>query len=120
MARSQRSTIGPRMKCCASITSPIAASISGLIERYWALRSSNGTFISRVLSVLSVRPGAGAERGGQRQFVVEVETPENAGRRFPILVAALGAAHHAGGIGGLQPVSVAAHPSDLPPRIAHD
>src|SRR3954471_12769835 len=120
MALSQRSTIGPRMKCWASITSAIAASISDLIERYCALRSSNGTFISGVLFVLSVRPGAGTERGGQRRFLVEVETPKNARFRLPVAVAAFGAAHHSGGVGRLEPVSVAAHPADPTSRIAHD
>src|SRR3954451_5327095 len=49
IALSHSSTFGPRMKCCDSITSAIAASISALIDKYCAFRSSNGTFMLRFL-----------------------------------------------------------------------
>src|SRR5579872_642578 len=45
---SHSSTLGPRMKRCDSSTSATAASISGFMLAYCALRSSRGTFIFSV------------------------------------------------------------------------
>src|SRR5436309_122298 len=84
-AFSHCSTFGPRMKCCDSMTSAIAASTSALMERYWALRSSNGTCMLRFLFQLSVRFAAFGELCGQRRLFVQVETAQHA--RFGLLVA---------------------------------
>ena len=46
MAFSHSCTLGPRMKCCDSITSATARSTSALIAKYCALRSNKGTFMS--------------------------------------------------------------------------
>ncbi len=46
MAASHSLTFGPRMKYCDSSTSITALSISDLMARYWAFRSSIGIFIS--------------------------------------------------------------------------
>ncbi len=43
-SRSNSATAGPRMKSHRSRTPATAASTSGLIERYWAFRSTRGIF----------------------------------------------------------------------------
>src|SRR5262245_50561521 len=88
IAFSHSSTFGPRMKCCDSITSAIAASTSALMAAYCAFRSSNGTFILRFLLELSIRLGSLTELGGQRRFLVEIETAQNARRRLCVAIAA--------------------------------
>src|SRR5438094_9212956 len=109
MAFSHASTFGPRMKCCDSSTSATAASISVLIARYCALRSRRGTFIRRLFRLsffdLAVRPGAGAEVGGQRRLLVQVETSEHAGTRFSVAMAGFRAPHHPIGIGRPEPMA---------------
>src|SRR5262245_57383034 len=120
MAFSHRSTAGPSTKCCDSITSAIAASTSALIERYCALRSSNGTCMCRVPFELSVGFRADAERRRQRHVVVEVEAPEDARLDFLVAVAALRAPHDAVDVRRAEAMTVAAHPPDLVRGVADD
>src|SRR5213596_2668561 len=102
MAFSHRSTLGPRMKCCDSITSATAASTSALIAAYCPLRSSNGTFMSRFLLYYPVRLRALGEFRRQRSVIVEIETAKDTGFHFAIAIATLGACHHTVGIRRLE------------------
>src|SRR5882672_2518865 len=78
IAFSHCSTFGPKMKCCDSITSAMAASTSDLIVEYCALRSSSGTCILGLLFFqLSVRLGALAQVRRQRRFFIQVEAPQS-------------------------------------------
>src|SRR6266496_6479540 len=120
MAFSQASTLGPRMKCCDSITSPIAASTSALMAAYCALRSSSGTFIFDCLLDIAVGPGARRQFGGQRSIVVEIEAAQDAGFCLAIAIAALRTLHHLVAVDPRQPVTVTTHPSDLTCRVADD
>src|SRR5213080_5613064 len=118
MACSHASTFGPRMNCCDSITSAIAASTSDLMAAYCDLRSSNGTFMPHFLSQRPVRLRPARQFSRQRRLVVEIETAQHARLRFPVVIAAFGADHHAVRVGCLQAVTVTTHPSDLACRIA--
>src|SRR5271167_4578668 len=117
MAFSHSSTLGPRMKCCDSITSVMAASTSRQIVAYCALRSSRGTCIDCLLFQLSIRFGALAQLHGQRFFFLKVETPQDAGFRFLVTVSTFWTPHHSIHIRRVQPVAMAAYPSCLPGGI---
>src|SRR6185295_7589780 len=108
MARSHCSTFGPRMKCCDSSTSAIAASISALMARYCDLRSSNGTFMPGLISHLSVGFCAPTQLRGERRFLVQIQTTEDARFDFLVAVAAFRARHHTVDVRGAETMSVAA------------
>src|SRR6266852_270100 len=98
IASSHCSTFGPKMKCCDSITSAMAASTSALIVEYCALRSSSGTCILGFLFKLSVGLGSLVQVRWQRCFLIQVEAPQNAWFNFLITVPALRAQHHSIGV----------------------
>src|SRR6185295_16905611 len=119
IACSHCSTFGPRMKCCDSSTSRTAASTSALIARYCDLRFSSGTFMRGLISHLSVRFSAPAQFRRERRFLVQIQTPEDPRFDFPVAVAAFRAGHHAiDPVRRAEPMSMAAHPSDLPAGVA--
>src|SRR5262249_40423015 len=120
MVFSHCSTFGPRMKCCESSTSAMAASMSALMARYCALRSRRGTFILGFLIELLVRLGADRQLRWQRSFLVEIEAAEHTRFGFLIAIATFRTPHDAVRISALEPVAVTAHPRDLPGRIPDD
>src|SRR5207249_2550359 len=120
MAFSHCSTFEPRMKCCDSNTSAIAASDLALMAAYCALRSSSGTFMPGFLSQLPVRFGACGQLCGQCRLFIQVQTSKDAGFNLLIAVPAFRTPHHAVGIGRLEPMAMPTHPADLTRRVAHD
>ena len=60
------------------------------------------------------------ELNWQWSLFIQIEAPQNSGFSFPIPVAALRASHLSGCVGGAQPVTVPAHPSDPASWISHD
>src|SRR5579863_8717643 len=119
MVFSHCSTFGPRMKCCESSTSAIAAFTSGFMSLYCALRSSNGTFILRFLFQFSIRFGAHAKLLRQRGFFVEIEATEDAGFDLLVAVACFWTSHHALSVRRIETVTVPAHPSHLTCRVSN-
>src|ERR1017187_2299022 len=85
------------MKCCASITSATARSISGLIAEYCALRSNNGTFMNSLIAasiLCTTWYPSSIPRGGQllhpdpdtealqaRFLYIGIHSPDTASRR---------------------------------------
>src|SRR5712664_3363504 len=121
IAFSHCSTFGPKMKCCDSITSAMAASTSALIVAYCALRSSSGTCILRLLLFqLSVGLGALAQFRWQRYFFIQVEAPQNAGLNFLITVSTLRTQHHPVAVRRLESVPMATHPPGLAGWVSDD
>src|SRR6266851_8011421 len=121
IAFSHCSTFGPKMKCWDSITSAMAASTSALIVEYCALRSSSATCILCLLFFqFFVGLGALAQVRWQRCFFIQIEAPQNAGLNFLITVPALRTQHHPVGVGRLESVPMATHPSDPTGWVSDD
>src|SRR5512146_2780851 len=102
MAFSHCSTLVPRMKCCDSITSAMAASTSSRMVEYCALRSSSGTFIFGLPLQVPVGLGADAQFAGQAGLLVEVEAAQHARFNFLVAIAGFRAPHDPLGIGGSE------------------